>query len=304
MGAPARTPTGQPRSGRRWALAFAVAGVSLWAAGCGVAPPTTSSTTLSSPAPSSTTTTTPLTTHDVHALTSSAAATLDWHIAPVRRLPLFATATLTALLGGPISSEVSAGLSSAIPPATRLIGIHITSGTATVDFTSAFATVGTPGNELARVAQVVYTLTQFPSVKRVAFEIAGATPSTFGSGAVSLQKPLGRLDVLGALPAILVETPAVGDSLQGSVHLSGLANVFEAQFNVQLIDGAGKVLLDEPVHATAGSGQWGSFDVTFPFSAQDHLHGHASGLRHLHEGRLADRRGRPAPAGGTLTGPS
>ena len=52
-----------------------------------------------------------------------------------------------------------------------------------------------------------------------------------------------------------------------SVHLSGLANVFEAQFDVQLIDGNGKLLLDEPVHATAGSGTWGSFDVTFPFSA-------------------------------------
>jgi hypothetical protein len=161
------------------------------------------------------------------------------------------------------------------------------SGTATVDFSSAFGTAGTPGNELARVAQVVYTLTLFPSVKQVAFEISGATPSTFGSGAVSLQKPLGRTDVLGALPAILVERPAVGDSLHGSVHLSGLANVFEAQFNVQLVDGSGKVLLDAPVHATAGSGQWGSFDVTLPFSA------HASSMSMLRVYDISMRDGSP-----------
>ena len=267
MGARARTTTGRPRAGRRGILAFAVASLALLGAGCSTAPPKTSPTPLSSTVPSSTAANTPpaSTTYTLYFLRGSYLGVA--HRAGPATTSI-ATATLTTLLGGPSSSEVSAGLSSAIPPATRLLGIRIASGTATVDFTREFGTPGTPGNELARVAQVVFTMSQFPSVKRVAFEISGATPSSFGSGAVSLQKPRGETDVLGALPAILVETPAVGDSLHRSVHLSGLANVYEAQFNVQLVDGAGKVLLDAPVHATAGSGEWGSFDVTFPFSAQ------------------------------------
>ena len=81
--------------------------------------------------------------------------------------------------------------------------------------------------------------------------------------------------------------PAVGDSLRGSVNLSGLANVFEAQFNEQLVDGSGKVLLDAPVHATAGSGQWGSFDVTLPFSA------HASSMSMLRVYDISMRDGSP-----------
>ncbi len=178
-----------------------------------------------------------------------------------------ATTALSALVRGPDRAEGGAGLTTAIPPQTKLLGLRIVAGTATADLNEAFAVPTTPGDELARVAQVVYTLTQFPSVTHVQFEIGGSTPTSFASGAVALRQPKTRADVLGALPAILVETPAVGDALHGSLRLSGLANVFEAQFNVQLIDGSGKVMLDEPVHATAGSGTWGSFDVTYPYSA-------------------------------------
>lgn len=180
--------------------------------------------------------------------------------------PAIATAAVTALVGGLAPGEDSAGLTSAIPTGTKLLGLTIASGTATVDLNAAFATPSSPGAELGRVAQVVYTVTQFPTVRSVAFEIDGSTPATFASGAVSLRNPLGRNDVLGALPAILVETPALGDTLHGSVHLSGMANVFEAQFNMQLLDASGKVLLDKPVRATAGTGTWGTFDTTFSFS--------------------------------------
>ena len=172
---------------------------------------------------------------------------------------------MTALLAGPTSAETAAGLSSAIPRHTMLLGLRISSGTATVDLSSAFIAADTPTNELARVAEVVYTLTQFPTVTRVAFKIPGSTPSSYGSAVVSLERPLGRSDLVSALPPILVESPAVGDRLRGTVRLSGLADVYEAQFNVQLIDGAGRVLLADSVRATAGSGTWGAFDVSLPF---------------------------------------
>jgi hypothetical protein len=184
-----------------------------------------------------------------------------------------ATGALRALFGGPNGPEVTAGLSTAVPGGSQLLSVSLQGSTITVDVNSAFAAPGTPGGELARVAQVVYTVTQFPSVQRLALEVNGATPQTFASGAVSVRAPLARTDVLGALPAILVENPAVGDTLRGSVHLTGMANVFEAQFRVQVVDHGGVVLLDQPVHATAGSGTWGTFDatVTLPASASGTL---------------------------------
>lgn len=249
--------------------AVAVASISLLlalvAAGCSTAPssaPTTTPSTASSP---TTSTSSPIrtTTYALYFLRGNYLGVVH-RSAPVT--PAVATAAVTALVGGLRPEEATVGLTSAIPAGTRLLGLTITSGRATVDLNDAFATPAAPGAELARVAQVVYTVTQFPTVTSVAFEIGGSTPTTFAGGAVSLRNPLGRSDVLGALPAILVETPAVGDTLHGSVRLSGLANVFEAQFRMKLLDASGKVLLDEPVHATAGTGTWGTFDTTFSFT--------------------------------------
>jgi spore germination protein GerM len=228
------------------------------------APPSSTTTSTLTSTPSSTTTS--ILTSTTYSLYFLRGGRLGVAHRTTATTPAMGSRAVSALVGGPDSEEAAAGLSSAIPAGTRLLGLRIASGTATVDLSDAFGTNATPGAELARVAQVVFTLTQFPSVKTVAFEIAGSTPTTFASGAVSLRSPLGRSDVLGALPAILVESPAVGDRLHGSIRLSGLANVFEAQFNVQLIDGTGRLLLDKPVHATAGSGTWGTFDTTFSFT--------------------------------------
>ena len=266
-----RTTTGSSWSGYRVVTAMTLAVIAVGTVGCGTSRPTVPSTTEPSNI-STSTTPSPSTTSTTPVSTGVSLYFLRGNYLGVAHRNTSMTGTigataLSALVGGPDIAESGAGLSSAIPVGTKVLGLRISSGTATVDFNGAFSAPGTPGAELDRVAQVVYTLTQFPSVTHVAFEISGSTPATFASGAVSLSQPLGRNDVFGALPAILVETPAVGDSLHGILHLSGLANVFEAQFNVLLITADGKVLIDQPVHATAGSGTWGTFDVTFPFTA-------------------------------------
>lgn len=239
--------------------------LALVAAGCS-STPSTAPTTTSSTAPSSSTSTSLPTRTTVYALYFLRGSYLGVVHRSAPTTPAVATAAVEALVGGLRPEEATLGLTSAIPAGTKLLSLTITSGTATVDLNDAFATPAAPGAELARVAQVVYTVTQFPTVKSVAFEVDGSTPATFASGAVSLRNPIGRSDVLGALPAILVETPAPGDTLHGTVRLSGLANVFEAQFHMKLLDADGKVLLDEPVHASAGSGTWGTFDTTFSFT--------------------------------------
>lgn len=266
MGAFARVATWWQSKPWSSAVPMATLLIALASTGCS-SPPSSMPTTTSTMPTSSTTSPSAPTTRATYSLYFLRGSYLGVAHRTTPTTPAIATTAVSVLVGGTDGEEAAAGLTSAIPPGTRVLGLRIASGTATVDLSRAYATPASPAGELARVAQVVYTLTQFPNVKTVAFEIAGSSPTTFASGAVSLQHPLGRSDVLGALPAILVETPAVGDTLHGSVRLSGLANVFEAQFKMQLITGNGSVLLDEDVHATAGTGTWGTFDARFSLAA-------------------------------------
>ena len=100
-----------------------------------------------------------------------------------------ATAALKALLAGPTRAERAAGLRTEIPPGTRLLGVSVANGVAQVDLTSDYeAGAGSRPLQL-RLAQVVYTLTQFPTVTRVRFAIDGTPVS--GSG-IGLDHPVGR----------------------------------------------------------------------------------------------------------------
>jgi spore germination protein GerM len=88
-----------------------------------------------------------------------------------RRVPktaTVATAALKTLLAGPTAEETAAGLSTAIPAGSRLASLSIGGGLATVDLSSEFAG-GSAGESMGqRAAEVVYTLTRFPTVDRVA----------------------------------------------------------------------------------------------------------------------------------------
>ena len=66
-------------------------------------------------------------------------------------------------------------MSSAIPAGTRLLGLTIKDGVATVDLSSEFESGGGSASATIRLGQVVYTLTQFPTVKSVVFQIDGRT---------------------------------------------------------------------------------------------------------------------------------
>jgi hypothetical protein len=92
-----------------------------------------------------------------------------------------ATAALDALLAGPTRSERASGLSSEIPAGTRLLGVSIADGIARVDLTSDFESAAATRALQLRLAQVVYTATQFPTVKKVRFLVNGTPVAALGS---------------------------------------------------------------------------------------------------------------------------
>ena len=105
-----------------------------------------------------------------------------------------ATAALDALLAGPTSAERAAGDATAIPTGTRLLGVSVKDGVATADLTSDYESGGGSHSMQVRLAQVVYTLTQFPTVKRVLFALDGTPVNVFSSEGIVLDHPVGRSD--------------------------------------------------------------------------------------------------------------
>ena len=135
-------------------------------------------------------------------------------------------------------------------PATRAVAraaLGILGITAPVTISGGTATVDLPKATNDEVAEIVYTLTQFPSVQRV--DVAGRTGLT-------------RDDFAAYLPPILVETPAPGAEVQPTFRVSGTASVFEATLVVQLVRG-GKIIAKRTVTAAEGAPARGAFDATF-----------------------------------------
>jgi germination protein M len=198
--------------------------------------------------------------------------THDAGLAPVlREIPktqAVATAAMNALLAGPAGNEIESrpAMYSAIPEGTRLLGLSIDNGVATVDLSREFESGGGSASVLGRLAQVVYTLTQFPTVDAVSFELDGEPVTVFSGEGVVLEHPVGRADYTDQLPAIWVDRPAWGAALGNPGRVAGMSNVFEATFRIAILDGDENVLADEMAMASCGTGCWGTFDVTISYS--------------------------------------
>jgi germination protein M len=216
-------------------------------AGCGGSSGAyTTTTTMEQTTTSETTTTAPTTTAQTKTIPLAVYFLRDGKVGVARRdvpeTKAVATAALTALIAGPNHAEGSAGLSSALSAEQEFHDLRVDGGVASVTL---------PGNLTREAqAQVVYTLTQFSSVRAV--DLGG--------------KAVGRGDFEDLTPAILVETPAPDETISSPVRIRGTANTFEATFVVKLTV-AGRKLFEQPVTATSGSGTRGTFDVSIPFDA-------------------------------------
>jgi spore germination protein GerM len=172
-----------------------------------------------------------------------------------------------ALLKGPAKSERKAGLTTAIPRGTELreVAIDAAAKTATVDLSASFDEGDDPGAKAARQAEVVFTLTQFPDVERVAIAVEGTAIDLLGGDGTPLPGPAARTDYERLTPLIFLESPAPGDTIASPVRLWGTANTFEATFMATVLDADGTVLVSQVVTATSGNGVRGTFDLELPF---------------------------------------
>jgi germination protein M len=181
------------------------------------------------------------------------------------RTPRVGTAALEALLEGPSSFEEDYGLRSAVPDGTQLLGLKIADGIARVDLTSEFESGGGSASMQMRLAQVVYTITQFPTVKGVIFSLDGEQIDVLGGEGIIIDHPLTRRDYVDLLPAILVTSPALGQEVGSPVLVAGSANVFEANVSVKILDENDEVIAETFTTATCGTGCRGTYRVAVPY---------------------------------------
>jgi germination protein M len=104
-----------------------------------------------------------------------------------------------------------------------------------------------PSGRLSRaaLAQVVFTVTQF-------------APHSADYKGVNYT----RADFEGQTPGILVESPLPFANVSSPIRATGTANTFEATFNYELTDTDGKIVDENFVTATSGTGTRGTFDFT------------------------------------------
>ena len=157
----------------------------------------------------------------------------DGLVAVLREIPAtksVATAAMNALLAGPNAVEGAHQITSTVPDGTQLLGLTIDNGVATVDLSGEF-TSGAGGDAYQqRLGQVVYTLTQFPSVKGVNLRIDGDGDANV----------LRRTDYVELLPSMWVDRPAWGAAIGNPAHVTGSADVFEATFRVSILDASAR----------------------------------------------------------------
>jgi hypothetical protein len=184
--------------------------------------------------------------------TGGAARTVDLYylrgnaLVPVKasipETPAIATASVQKLLEEPPS-----GLHTAIPPGTMLESIAVSGGRATVRFSSTEMTHSAEG-------QIVYTLTQFPTITSV--------------DGGPFETPASRSDYADLTPQapIFVAEPQRDSSVSSPIHASGTADVFEGTLAVDVWSN-GKRLRTQSIQATSGTGTRGTWSASIQVPA-------------------------------------
>ncbi|HSJ50544.1 MAG TPA: Gmad2 immunoglobulin-like domain-containing protein [Actinomycetota bacterium] len=183
--------------------------------------------------------------------------------------PAVGRASLMALLAGPDQLERAAGVSSAVPAGSELLDLSISDGTATVDLSSEFESGGGSLSVTMRLAQLVYTLTQFPTVDRVSLELDGEPVEVFSGEGVIVDPPMTRKTFEDLLPPIVVESLTIGQRVSSPVTIAGSANVFEATVSISIYDAEGNEIVRTFTTATCGTGCRGTYSEAVRFEVDE-----------------------------------
>jgi hypothetical protein len=175
----------------------------------------------------------------------------------------FSRAVSEALQGG---AELPPGLHTAIPDDVIVQSTHIEGERVVADMNEAFLDGGVGLlADFTMLNQLIYTLTNDNEDGEVLFTVNGEPVTAFGGDGLDLTEPLNRESFLSdqqlQLHVINLTSPIVRQD-DGTYLIEGVANVFEANLNIEVLDAAGALVHEEFVTATCGTGCWGDFSTS------------------------------------------
>ena len=181
---------------------------------------------------------------------------------PISQKAAFWLDILVAGVPGPVAET---GGTTTIPEGTEVLGVRRDGDVLYVDLSSEFESGGGSMSMQMRIAQVVYTATQFEGIDAARIMMEGEMVDAIGGEGVIVSEPLTRRDFQDFAPYIVVEEPRPGDEFSPGDIVSGFANVFEANVSFRVLDADGKELKTDFTTATCGNGCWGDFEKALDF---------------------------------------
>ncbi|MDD3364241.1 MAG: Gmad2 immunoglobulin-like domain-containing protein [Syntrophomonas sp.] len=183
----------------------------------------------------------------------------------VEKTQAVAQAAVNELIKG---NPVTPGAYRVLSQDTKVLGINIDQGLATVNFSSEVlgVNVGSAGEALG-IASIVNTLTEFPTIQKVSFMVDGQVEKAIDWwGHVGLsEQPFSRNLTVVNEPLIWVTAPLAGQIITSTVDIKGNARVFEATVSFRLRDANGSVLAQGFANASEGAPGRGEFQGNLDF---------------------------------------
>lgn len=152
-----------------------------------------------------------------------------------------------------------------IPPNTEIREIRVADKLATINFSAEVLNANTgSGGEALGIQSIVNTLTEFPEIERVAFEVEGTLDERAKEwwGHVGLwEQPFAR-DLSSVWePAIWIYEPKPDQKVSGPLTVKGSARVFEATVNLRMLSENGETLEETFTTASEGAPGRGDFEA-------------------------------------------
>jgi hypothetical protein len=195
-------------------------------------------------------------------------------IVPVQRTAVITEgaifdATIDALLQGPLDTEAAAGYRTGMRQQTTrtdLVSLDATSRTVTVSFSSEFRS----SDEIVlatRMAQVVFTLTQFQAVQQVAFQLDGEAIPALNDEGQEIDGAATRNDYPALIPQLFVETPAAWSRVSSPIEVRGTALPTEGTYHYRLVDETNQVLAEGDIQLSGRGAGRRTLAATIPYES-------------------------------------